>query len=683
MGADGSRRGSGPGREGLSPRLSDPARSIAHVDEVTTLPVARVAVDVPLAHLDRPFDYAVPDDLAALAVPGARVRVRFAGRLRDGFVLERVAHAEGERELAPLQRVISAEPVLHPAIARLVRSVADHYAGTFADVVRLAVPPRHGITENAVPPDHPAPLTGHVATTLPGYPGGQRFVEALTAGQRPRAAVTLAPVRHPLGDWAGALVDVAAAALAGGRGALLLVPDQRDLAHLAARCAQVFGKGSFVTLTADVGPAARYRAFLAASRGAVRLVLGTRAAAFTPVAGLGVIAGYDDGDDSYAEPRAPYPHARDVVALRAAEERCALVLVGYGRTAEVQALVARGWLASLELPGEGRRELCPVVRVAADTEAKLARDPAAHARLPRDVFETIRARVPGGPVLVQVPRAGYLAALACDECRAPALCPRCGHPLVGVREGGGARPACRWCGPQPGWRCLSCGSTRLRAPRVGVERTAEELGRAFPQTRVVSSSGDRLVDAVPDEPAIVLATPGAEPATPAGYAAAILLDGDVLLARADLRAGEEALRRWLTVTALVRPAADGGTVLVVAEPGARAVQALVRLDAVGFAERELADRVESGFPPGAKLVVVEGAPAAVGEVRQALQAVAADLLGPVPLTGAGEPQVRLTARSPLSEGKRLVAEAKLVQVARAAHKAEGVVRIRVDPQVLG
>lgn len=156
------------------------------MDELTThLPVARVAVDVPLAHLDRPFDYAVPDALADDAVPGARVRVRFAGRLRDGFVLERAARGEDDRALAPLQRVTSAEPVLQPQIVRLVRAVADHYAGTFADVVRLAVPPRHGITENADPPSYPAPTTGHAPATVAGYPDGPRLLAAIGRGAAP------------------------------------------------------------------------------------------------------------------------------------------------------------------------------------------------------------------------------------------------------------------------------------------------------------------------------------------------------------------------------------------------------------------------------------------------------------------------------------------------------------------
>lgn len=643
--------------------------------------VAQVAVDMPLAHLDRRFDYLVPEALDEQAVVGARVRVRFAGRLRDGYILARTTVADPDRTLAPLERVISAEVVLTPAIAELVRSVADHYAGTFADVVRLAVPPRHGLTENATPPVHPEPTLGAPAAILPHYAEGERLLAAVASGTG-RAALTLAPVNDRLGDWPGALIELAGAALAGGRGALLLVPDHRDLELLAERCTAAFGRGSFVTLSAESGPAARYRAFLAAARGDVRLVLGTRAAAFTPIADLGVIALFDDGDDSWVEPRSPGPHSREVVALRAAQERCGLVYVGYGRTAEVEALVRRGWLASVGVPVAVRRERCPVVRVAAGAPSSRERDPGAHSRLPREVFETIRAALARGPVLLQVPRAGYLAGLACANCREPARCPTCSQPLsAGRTEQGRALPRCRWCGPVARWVCGACGSDRLRAPRIGVERTAEELGRAFPQTRVIVSNGDKPVREVGEEPALVVATPGTEPLAIAGYAAAVLLDGDALLARADLRAAEEALRRWLAATALVSPAAEGGTVMIVAEPTARAVQALVRLDAEGFAERELAERVATGFPPGAKLVTLEGSAAVVGEAGAALRGLRADALGPVPLPAPAE-GVRLALRCPISEGKALVAGVKELLASRSAHKADGTLRVRVDPQVL-
>ncbi len=110
-------------------------------------PVARVAVDVSLSHLDRPFDYRVLASQDEQAVPGARVRVRFAGKLRDGYILDRVDETDHDGTLAPLHKIISAEPVLTPQVTRLIRRVADHYAGCFADVLRLAVPPRHAATE--------------------------------------------------------------------------------------------------------------------------------------------------------------------------------------------------------------------------------------------------------------------------------------------------------------------------------------------------------------------------------------------------------------------------------------------------------------------------------------------------------------------------------------------------------
>ena len=67
------------------------------------------------------------------------------------------------------------------------------------------------------------------------------------------------------------------------------------------------------------------RRAVAIARGSVRVVIGTRAAAFAPVRDLGLVAIWDDGDDLHDEPRAPYPHAREVLLMRAHETGCAAV----------------------------------------------------------------------------------------------------------------------------------------------------------------------------------------------------------------------------------------------------------------------------------------------------------------------------------------------------------------------
>ncbi len=110
-------------------------------------PVARLMVDVPLPHLDRPFDYLVPEQLSDAVQAGSRVRVRFAGRLVDGFVLERRDSSEHDGRLAFLERAVGVEPVLTADTTRLFRAVADRYGGSFVDVVRLGAPARHAGAE--------------------------------------------------------------------------------------------------------------------------------------------------------------------------------------------------------------------------------------------------------------------------------------------------------------------------------------------------------------------------------------------------------------------------------------------------------------------------------------------------------------------------------------------------------
>lgn len=659
-------------------------KSPRRVRAAADLPVARVLVDVPLAHLDRPFDYLVPETMASDAVPGARVKVRFAGQDVDGFLLERVAESDHPGRLAPLRRVVSAEPVLHPEIARLSELVAGRYAGTRSDVLRLAIPPRHAATERE-PSAPPAAALAEPAASpwWSRYRSGQRFVEALSAGEEARAVWTALPGE----DWAEGLALLAATALAAGRGSVLCVPDHRDLTRLDAALTGVLGPGRHVLLTADLGPAERYRSFLAVSRGAVQVVAGTRAAAFAPVARLGLVALWDDGDDLYAEPRAPYPHTREVLLLRAHDSGAAALVGATARSVEAAALVASGWAGEIVAEREDVRAAAPQVSITGATDRELERDPwARSARLPSSAHVVIRNALEHGPVLVQTPRSGYAASLVCETCRTPARCVRCAGPLHLPRPH--LPPTCRWCGAEEAGRsCPSCGERGLRAPVVGERRTLEELGRAFPQVPVRRSAGDRVLDTVDSHRGIVVATPGAEPRAEGGYAAVVLLDTWLMLARPDLRTEEESARRWFNAATLARSGAEGGRVVAVGDPAVPALQALVRWDPAGFAEREAEERRSAHLPPASRLAVVSGSADAVEQAVAALVLPpGAELLGPAPVpeSGAGAPeeaQVRVVVRVPRRSGEALSRALVEMQGVRSARKLAAV-RVQVDPYSL-
>ncbi|MFD0361067.1 hypothetical protein ACFQZZ_06340 [Nocardia sp. GCM10030253] len=868
------------------------------------------------AHLDRDFDYLVPPELDAIAQPGVRVRVRFAGRLVDGYLLARLPRSDHSGKLVKLERVVSPERVLTPEILRLATTVAARYAGTRADVLRLAIPPRHARTETggskksadpvAAQADSPAPAgaqsensatPGHaddagriggaatseapapnvaapttIATSVaaesgsdedagaisgsttaaaptpddapavvdstpaatdsarvqtnsptgaagsdaaplsaetsapqpyspmvgsspgessvtfrtdssasvpdsrsastatatsaqvaevdgaaeaesadlprrrargvvsadpaavvdpdirraqgadPGdsdggnvagtagvaastaalpvdpalwerYIHGTAFLTALGQGRGPRAVWQALPGE----EWARRLAELAAVVVAGGRSAILIVPDQRDLDRVLAECVRLVGD-SAVGLAAGLGPAARYRRWLAALRGNARVVVGTRSAVFAPTTDLGLIAIWDDGDDTYAEPRAPYPHAREVAMLRAHETGAAFIAAGFARTAETQSVVDSGWAHDL-IPDRGLvRKFSPRISAPGDTDMAMERDPVARAvRIPGVAFAAARqALKEGAAVLVQVPRRGYIPSLACAKCRTPARCRHCNGPLAlpevrSPRDDVAHSPSCRWCGiVEAAFRCASCGSRALRAVVIGAARTAEELGRAFPGVPIRGSGGGAMLDTVEPGPQVVVATVGAEPVLPGGYGVALLLDGWALLSRADLRAAEDTLRRWMSAATLVRA---HGQVVVMAEPSIPTVQALLRWDPVGHAHAEMAGRTEVGFPPAVRMAAIDGSADAVAELLAATNLPdGVDVLGPVPLPpGARKPfggdspaeVERMLLRVDRISGAALSRALTAAQAVRSTHRSDAPLRVQIDPVDIG
>ena len=630
-------------------------------------PVARVRVDSTLPHLDRVFDYRVPEKMSEDAVPGARVRVHFNGQRVSGFIMERAESTDYPQRLLPLLAVLSRVPVVAPEVFELAEALADRYASTVANVLRLAVAPRiaaldkryeghlPGFSElaglgNGDPagenapdtnnyadgaeeaPDPPEATTGNAdaaqaeavrafllggfapftadppglcdTSAFDDYENGPEFMADLADGEPARAVLSVLPA-HPENDWADLLAVALVACAAGGRGAIAVVPDQKSLDRLEAALSERAPTGLFARLSSGEGPHSRYHAYVKARLGLVPIVIGTRAAAYAPVAHLGLVVCWDDGDFSLVERRAPYCHARDVLLLRAQAAGAAALFAGYAVSSEAARLVRTRWASHLVAPRQVVREFSPRVHSTGD-EYQLARDPlAAVARIPQLAFIEARKALQRGPVLVQVARAGYVPSFSCQRCRMPARCTVCRGPLA--LSHGSAVPGCAWCGHlAQQWRCTECGCERWRSGAVGALRTAEELGRAFPNVPVVSSAGDHVRASVGAEPALVVATPGAEPVAEGGYAAALLLDADAMLRFDSLRAPEAALRRWFNAAALVRSAAQGGVVVTTASPSP-VEQALVRWDPAGFARFELDERSQIGLPPAVRTAAITGA----------------------------------------------------------------------------
>ena len=632
-------------------------------------PVAQIAIDSSLPHLDRLFDYAVPENLDKQAVPGVRVRVRFAGKLTDGWLISRSEQSDHPGTLAAITNVISPEVVLLPQILELSQAVADRQAGTLSDVLRNAVPNRHAGAEATVFSSAPE-IASATTGAWQDYVGGSALIKRTIAGEQPRAIVTTGT-----DDPAKLLAQYAMAVAHGDKGIVVVVPDRAAIDRITA-CLTALGcpSASVATLAADDGPATRYRNWLAVLRGTSRIVIGTRSAVFAPVTNLATICVWDDWNDTLADPQSPYWHARDVAVLRSSQQNTALVLIG--ATMSVEACALMPWVAHVAKSREQLRTESPKVRSALDEIGERTNPAASGARIPSIVLQTMKSALLTGPVLVLVSRIGYTPRIICDTCRTSPSCTVCSGPLMQTARS--SAPACNLCGHlETTWQCKKCQGTKVRAAAVGSERTAEELGRAFPGIPVRSSTSDHILRTVDSRPAIVVATAGASPIATGGYAAAILLDGNAMLSRPELSATQETFAKWSECVSLVRAT---GAVVVVADSEHPGVQALIRHDPAGFAQRELEQRTQVSLPPAVRLAALTGEPDDVQEAI-AILALAPEIMqrGPVP---GKDTQVRILLSCDRRLGLQLSAQLKAMTAARSAKHKGGSVNVRIDPQNL-
>ena len=588
--------------------------------------VARVLIDSPLPQLDRLFDYVVPDALVERARPGVRVKapLRTVGRTVEGYLVELGEEDDADRPLSELDDVVSPVEVLPERLYALARRAADRAAGSASDIRRLVVPKRMVRAEKAWA-IAPAPETPAIDAdarawadeALSTYPD---LAAAVAAGER--LALDAPPRPGAEGPaWAELLAAIAVRSLADGRSAVVVVPDHRDEAHVLAALSGRAPDDAVVRDDARRSGPERYASYLRVLAPVPCIVVGNRSTVYTPAHDVGVVLVWDDGDPLLAEPLTPGVHARDAALVRQELEHSALVLAGLTRSTDVERLVALGWVRDVP----ARRRESPKVVLSATREGE-----SRGTRVPSAAFAAAREALTAGPVLVQVSRPGYAPVLVCADCRTPARCPHCAGPLRARRPG--ATPDCTWCGRSaPAWSCASCSSPRLRMASSGSERTADELGRAFPNTRVIVSDGEHQITHVDARPALVIATRGAEPFVAGGYRAVILLDGDRMLMTEQLRIAEACLRWWSDAAALAAP---GAPVHLVGVSGP-AARALATWTQPGYARMELAERVPLQMPPAVRVAAVEGTSPAVTAAIERLRADVPGLaetavLGPVP-----------------------------------------------------
>ncbi|OKL47692.1 hypothetical protein BSR28_04170 [Boudabousia liubingyangii] len=610
--------------------------------------VASVVLTGVPAHLSSAFDYLVPEELVKDVQIGVPVEVKLAGSKRIGWVVELTDHSDFQGQLQPILRVLSPFPLLTAPVWQAIKQVAHWRVGTASQLLRAAIPARHVSAEKAflkslsagdgkqavqetsasgssvaspeVPSeDEPAALP-EPAGAFTAYQLGEPFLKHLLSGDQPQAIWQYQPATHTSDFDAPALTELLSPLLVRNAGVLIVVPTAREAQALADELSGQLPVEAAV-MHHELSAAERYRMFLEVKSGISKFVIGTRSAIWAPVADLELILVLGSGDDSLQSPKAPYAATWEIAKIRARIENTALIL---------GSLAPSLW-DCWQLQNAGMHLIAPTrqqwqkrgLQLIYQDEVQAERAGAsAWSRLPQFAHHQLKKALDQGlPVLVSVRSGGYIPTITCRSCGTRAACKRCGGPLSSTSSANTTSPfetmACAWCGTKPTqYRCSECQGTNFRAGRIGADRTAEELGRAFPQIPVLVSSAARgIIKEVRERAQIVVATPGSEPFAPQGFGAALVLDTSMALRLPDFEAESKAITDWLRLRSRL---ADNGSLILSGLLPVPIRQALLTGRCLPFLEEELAERRQIPLPPAVWLAQVSGSQAALQELYERL-----------------------------------------------------------------
>jgi len=395
---------------------------------------------------------------------------------------------------------------------------------------------------------------------------------------------------------------------AGGR-AIVLVPEISLTPQTARRFEAAFGERVAV-LHSALSERERFDAWQASSRGEVDVVVGARSAVFAPLPDVRLIVVDEAHETSYKQDTVPRYHAVAVARERMRVAGGVTILGSATPSLESWAAAQSGALELLVLRERATKQAMPHVTVV-DMGEEFA---AGNKRIFGSALtQALADRVERGEKSVLfVNRRGSGGFLLCRKCGHVPECTRCSVSLAVHRSERLMR--CHYCDlqrPIPAI-CPNCGEAAVKEFGVGTERVAEEVADLFPQARVVRMDSDtttrvgdhaRLLTEFEESGDVLVGTQMV--AKGLDYPTVTLVGvvaADIGLHVADFRASERSFDLITQVCGRSGRARPGEAIVQTYSPTHSAVVFASTHDFEGFAEEELRERRELGYPPAARLI---------------------------------------------------------------------------------
>jgi primosomal protein N' (replication factor Y) len=606
------------------------------------LPIASVLVDTPVSSLEGIYDYFVPEIFNESAVTGTKVLVEFGSGKVEGLVVGRKDKSDQTQKLKPILDLTSPSGMVSETVISHIEMVRNRFGGSFWAVLNSAVPSRVVKEEKLIESRSSLNDASSIDFSELRELVGRADFGQLLSKQRLKWGINFPIATDP--NWF--LLEIVKLRAQVSQ-ILIIVPDEKDISVLSGVLVNHFGD-QFIDLGSHLSKSLRYRNYLKTRYMSPKVIISTRSGVFAPLERNATVIVLSDLDSSHYELHSPGWNTRDVTLLR--DHFTSLIFISPSHSLEIARLIEIGWL-----------------------EKKLYKQKNTQRFLTNEngnsYVSSIKKGISNGNVLVSVSEKGYANLFLCSKCRNTANC-ECGGKLQ--IEGSKKIPKCYLCQTEyKNWKCSFCADNRPFVIAKGIERTAEEIGRAIPKIAILVSSGNKQISSVPSGRHIVVSTAGSEPN--GVYSSVVMLDGEKIFNRPSLRAEELAKFHWFS---LLGKASSSAEIFLSLPNHHPSVQCLLRGDSLANAASELNNREKAKLPPFYRVAVVVGDKPEISKFADNLRNDKTyEITGPITIDTY---QSKLLIRVKLAEGSLLVDLLDDVVKVQAL-KRRKIFSIRFDP----
>lgn len=502
--------------------------------------IAKVLVEINNINVDKTFDYIVPFEYIEKIKIGMRVKVPFASRELEGFVLDLVNSTDDNYELKEIISIVDTEPILNNELLHLGQFMSKKYFSTLISCYQTMLPKALKAQNKTTINKKMIKYVELCSNSFPKLkPNQEKIVEylringkvkkeevnkisvsgvntlikngiiieslieeyrlvtkdinkeketfKLTVEQQEAKNKILSQTQSSVFLLHGVTgsgktvvyMEIVEEMLNRGKDSIFLVPEISLTPQMVYHFKSRFGD-EVAVLHSRLSEGEKYDEYRKIVEGKVHIVVGARSAVFAPFKNLGAIIIDEEHTTSYKQDNNPKYSAIEIAIERAKNNNAIVILGSATPSLETYARSIKGLYTLVELKHRVNTNNLPLVEIV-DMSKEKHRGSIFSSRLITEVNKRLEEHE---QIILLLNRRGYSSFITCSNCGYTAKCPHCDITLTYHKTSNTLR--CHYCGYADKMNdiCPSCGEKAIKTLGTGTEKVEEEIKKVF-NARVV------------------------------------------------------------------------------------------------------------------------------------------------------------------------------------------------------